>query len=281
MSRSPTFRSFERQLGGSKDKVYNSCLTYGIEMSSMNVETILEARGQKFVFSAKLVPGEAISMKVVSIDQTERWSGDFASSYIEELTSKAGALKKIQVFWKMLTTAAFKMSKSVRLEIIPPGEFELSGSDEIIGVLLTLHGEFDKIRYNLQLAKQPFTNDELVLTARKLFAEITRLKERIGELANERSVDALETQVADLTSMINSVEQEKDSEISRLKRKLRRLQARSELDETSFSRSSTMSPISPRSPRSPQGSPDYYDRLNMIRRPRMQYKDEEEKPRKR
>ena len=242
-------------------------------MSNTQIEAVLETKGHKFLFSAKLHPDTAITMKVMTIDQTERWTGEFAPSFLEDLTSKAGSLKKAPVFWKMLTTASLKMSKSVRLEVILPEDLDWSGSDEVIGVLLTHSGEFDKIRYHLQLTKQPFTTDELILTARKFAAEIARLKERCSKLQSERSTDVLESRIADLTAMIDSVQQEKQLEVAKLKRKLRKLEARSDADERSLRSPSNMSPTG-----SPNGSP-IFDGLNAIGRSRMRLKQETPKKR--
>ena len=226
-----------------------------------NVESVVDCKGEKFTFSANLIQEEAISMKLVSLDQTERWSGVFGSKLIEDITQKAGAVKRIPIFWKILCSAALNASSSARLDVFFPADLNLRGSDEMVFAVFTVSSEFDKVKYPFRLTQDPFTNDELVITIRKMFSEVSRLKDVLSEVTADSSVESLEYRISALNSMLETVQQEKDSEITKLKRKLKKLQDQSDAEEAVLARSMGMSP-----------GPDY-ERLNTIRKPRMQYKE--------
>ena len=125
-----------------------------------NVESVVDCKGEKFTFSANLIQEEAISMKLVSLDQTERWSGVFGSKLIEDITQKAGAVKRIPIFWKILCSAALNASSSARLDVFFPADLNLRGSDEMVFAVFTVSSEFDKVKYPFRLTQDPFTNDE-------------------------------------------------------------------------------------------------------------------------
>ncbi len=66
-------------------------------------------------------------MLCVEIEETvsnERWSGDFTSQYVEEITHKAGNFKKFAVFCKMLVSAFDKENDSVYVDVLTYADLE-------------------------------------------------------------------------------------------------------------------------------------------------------------
>ena len=226
-----------------------------------NVESIINFKGAKFTFSAKIIRDVAVSMQLISWDQTERWCGEFGAQLIEDVTQKAGALKNIHVFWKILCSAVLKTSSTATIDFFFPTDLNLRGSDEMIYAIFTISSEFDQVKFPFRLTQSPFTNDELIITIRKMYSELTRLKERLSEITADSSIESLEYRISSLNSVLETVQQDKDSEILQLKKRLKQLQDRADAEELLYSRSIAMSP-----------GPDY-ERLNSIRKPRMQFKE--------
>ena len=57
-------------------------------------------------YVVNLVVKEAlVSLEIEDSMSNERWSGDFTSQYVEEITLKAGNFKMFSVFVKMLISA--------------------------------------------------------------------------------------------------------------------------------------------------------------------------------
>ena len=66
---------------------------------------------------------------VVEIEQDEpthdRWSGEFSSRYIEDITAKTGNFKKFPVFVRMLQTALASSSSSVFVDLLTFSDLQM------------------------------------------------------------------------------------------------------------------------------------------------------------
>jgi predicted RNase H-like nuclease (RuvC/YqgF family) len=188
----------------------------------------LDFHGVPFHLEARYISDQLLTLSFVSPDFTERWYGEFTSDHIESVTHRAGAIKKLTTFWKMLCIAGTTASQSVSLSILVPSalfETLATASEDKIYIILTQISEFDQVRYPLRWRRTDFTAEELKATVRRLYAENLRLRERPALSAKSESGIALERKVAQLTGEIEQLQKEKDEEIRELERKLQGLSA--------------------------------------------------------
>lgn len=235
-------------------------LTYDSMSIANSFDTVVDFRGTEFKLSGQLQSSNIMFIKLSSMDFTERWEGEFAPEFIEDITQKAGSGKKLPIFWRMLCNSALKISKTVELEVFLPSDLHMTGTDEKVYLILTLTSEFDRVKYPLQLIKQEVSNEELIDTVKRLYNENLRLKERIEELTVDRSVSSLEQKIAALTDLLDDVQHEKDDEIHQLKRRLRHLQTKEVRSPSK----------SPRTPSPEKGT--VFDRFNRTKKPTMRHK---------
>lgn len=189
-------------------------------------DCLLDFRGVFFHLEARYMSDELFTLSFLSPDFTERWYGEFSSEHIEDVTHRAGALKKLSTFWKMLCTAGFKQSKSVSLEIVLPSAFLetlATVSEDKIYIVLTQFSEFDRVKFPLRLLYTEFTLDELKATIRRLYADNLRLKEQPVLPRPPDPREGLERRVAQLNEELARMQSAKDDEIEFLEQKLQEL----------------------------------------------------------
>jgi coiled-coil domain-containing protein 61 len=192
-------------------------------------DTAIQFRREQFRLQGRFMSDDYFSLSLVSRDFTERWFAGFSSDWIEEVTQRTGAFKRLPTFWRMLCNAALGISKAVSVEIIVSADvLESLGSkavDDRVYVILTQVSEFERIKYPLPLDTKPFENDELISRIRYLHRENERLRELLELNGKDESVDTLEKQASALTARIEEVRTDKDREIASLQGRLSSLQS--------------------------------------------------------
>jgi coiled-coil domain-containing protein 61 len=217
----------------------------------------IEFRRELFHLQGKFMSDDYFSLSLISQDFTERWFGAFTSDWVEDVTQRTGAFKRLPTFWRMLCNAAQRLSRTVSIEILIPADvLESLGSkmaDDRVYVILTQVSEFERIKYPLPLEKRPFENEELISRIRFLYRENERLKELMEMTGKDESVETLEKQASALTARIEEVRSTKDREIANLQGRLTTLQSSPPISPGLRRRksviSSTGSPFSKRSAR--------------------------------
>lgn len=90
-----------------------------------------------YVVNLTVKGGSMLSVEIEETVSNERWSGDFTSQYVEEITHKAGNFKKFSVFCKMLVSALDKENDSVYVDVLTYADLETlkarkAGNENII-----------------------------------------------------------------------------------------------------------------------------------------------------
>merc|ERR1712070_1342405 len=68
---------------------------------------------------------EAVIIEVERKSDGNRWRGNFAARYIEEITHKTGNFKKFPVFLKMLSSSLTQESDSVFIDLLTYDDLEM------------------------------------------------------------------------------------------------------------------------------------------------------------
>eukprot|EP01039_Chlorochromonas_danica_P009471 gene9471-10461_t len=144
-----------------------------------------------------------LSVEVEDEDSGDRWSAEFTSQYVEEITHKAGNFKKFPLFVKMLSSALAKSSDSVFVDLLTFADLEVlkarktgqpsssfssstTASPHRQGqkryIILTYTGEFDRVHYPLPLPYEDTPNAAALQRAVKRL----RNKLRAAEPASEK-----------------------------------------------------------------------------------------------
>jgi coiled-coil domain-containing protein 61 len=163
-----------------------------------------------------------LSLEVEQYDTNDRWSAEFTSQYIEEITHKAGSFKKYSTFVKMLMSSFSKESDSVTVDLLTYADLEAlkqrklghagasQGSSATMSqsrttaaqqskryVILTYSGEFDRVHYPLPLAFEEIPNPEaLRRTIRRLRMQSLQQIAKAAAPASEREREMRQTMAA-------------------------------------------------------------------------------------
>ena len=210
------------------------------------INIIIESNKRRYRLYAQYLTTNSFSVQIISEDFTLRYAGEFNSSYIEEITAKSGGFKRLPVFWKIFLMACQNTDTSPALEIdvytatelqnivafstplVKSHATSLTQSDNIIYddklfLIITQISDFDKIRYPLPLPYTPFTNDELMLSVRRLYKENEKLKGMLDEINANHSIISLEQKRSMLSADYEDLEIQKNIEIEQLQKKLTKL----------------------------------------------------------
>lgn len=210
------------------------------------INIILESNQRKYRLYAQYLANNSFSVQIISEDFTLRYSGEFTSSYIEEITARSGGFKRLPVFWKIFLMACQNTDTSPALEIDVYTATELQNIvafstplmksqtnsisqteniiyDDKLFLIITQISDFDKVRYPLPLLYTPFTNDELMLSVRRLYKENEKLKGMLDEINANHSIISLEHKKSMLSADYEDLETQKNMEIEQLQKKLTQL----------------------------------------------------------
>lgn len=236
------------------------------------INTIIEQNNKIYRLSAQYLSPESFSVQIISEDWTIRYASEFSSSFIEKTTSKSGSFKRLPVFWKMFFLACQKLENTkplLTIEILTSAQlqqfvtFPVSESliesqseldksttkDNKLFLIVTQISDFDKTRYLLPLIYTPYSNEELILSLRRLYFENKKLTNLLNEVNESHSIITLEQKMSMLNADYEDLQIQKDLEIDQLTKKLKKLKEErsKELATKKYMR---------------QASPQFYDRLN-------------------
>lgn len=150
-------------------------------------EFLLHFHGINYIITLTVTNGSVMTVEAEQSDTNERWTGEFTSHYIEEITQKTGNYKKFGVFVKMLLTALARDSDSVFIDLLTNSDLEMlkarkTGQPLVNSsfssnpknqmkryLILTYTVEFDRVHYPLPLAYEEDPNPAaLKATIRRL-----------------------------------------------------------------------------------------------------------------
>eukprot|EP01031_Cornospumella_fuschlensis_P028495 gene28495-34401_t len=178
-----------------------------------------------------------LTVEVEDEGSSDRWSAEFTSQYIEEITHKAGNFKKFSLFVKMLSSAFQKTNESIFVDLLTFSDLEIlkarktgqnmntsmrshdsqqSSNHLKRYIILTYTSEFDRVHYPLPLAFEDKPNiPALKRTIARLRSKLKSQAEKATEPANEREKE--------LNKMLHALRQEN----TELKHRLRQHSQRS------------------------------------------------------
>ena len=189
-----------------------------------------------------LSQGNTLSISVESNDTNQRWTSEFTSQYIEEITLKAGSFKKYSVFVKMLISAFNKESDSVFVDLLTASDLEalkarkmgnsMSDNKSISTsqassnikkryIILTYSGEFDRVHYPLPLPFEETPNPSA------LRRTISRLRRQLEQLKKGEVVTADTSTDKEARIMVTQLRQEN----TELRHRLRQLQGKGNIQK--------------------------------------------------
>lgn len=198
-------------------------------------EVAMNIKGTNYRLQTSIKQACCFSVMLYDDDTPDRWSGDFTADYVQAITTKAGAQRSLQVFWKMMQCAIAGTSDEVSLTLLSEGEFRrmcaesqnkcslssaMFTSVEHMYVCIEHNTTFSSAKYPLKLKRQPYTHEELCAMIRALKGENRRLQANQAQAGQSELVQSLETQIYEMNRILKKVEKEKDDEIQYLKTKI-------------------------------------------------------------
>lgn len=195
-----------------------------------HINAAFSARGRQYSIDVSINGNDSFCIDLYDEETIERWSSDFSSTYIEEITKKAGMLKRLSVFWRMIQTAFSGTSNEVSYDILTSEDVanlqkrshskSKKPSDDKRYFIITQVTEFDKIHFPLSLKRNAFTCEELVELVKGLKKENKHLKKSAGS----DKIQRLEAQIYDLNSAYDRMCEEKDTIIRDLQKHINSIQ---------------------------------------------------------
>ncbi|XP_032237227.2 centrosomal protein CCDC61 isoform X2 [Nematostella vectensis] len=178
-------------------------------------------RGIEYVLALTINKEENIfTLEVEDRLTADRWTGQFDTKYIEDLTHKTGNFKQFMVFVNMLESALNKNSSALSLDLLTYSDLEVlrnqrahrpgSGTQHIPPaqpsslhtkryLIMTYSVEFDRIHYPLPL---PYVGKpdpvQLQEALRRLEEENKRLKEQLLKRSTNGTVTHLQKEMESL-----------------------------------------------------------------------------------
>eukprot|EP00602_Paraphysomonas_sp_CaronLab_P000215 CAMPEP_0185031382 /NCGR_PEP_ID=MMETSP1103-20130426/18830_1 /TAXON_ID=36769 /ORGANISM="Paraphysomonas bandaiensis, Strain Caron Lab Isolate" /LENGTH=789 /DNA_ID=CAMNT_0027566895 /DNA_START=93 /DNA_END=2462 /DNA_ORIENTATION=- len=208
----------------------------------------MEFHGITFVVNMSAAES-LLSVDIEQVDSGERWSGEFTSQYIEDISHKAGNFKKFSVFVKMLSSAFSRESESVYVDLLTYNDLEVlkarrlgtaaplnsslsssaSRSQMKRYIILTYSGEFDRVHFPLPLAHEETPN------VHALQRTIKRLRQKLHEkeIADAAPVSLKEREMRQIDTQLRQ-------ENTELKHRLRQLEKRNGVSNGSSEPSGTV-----------------------------------------
>ncbi|OHT09691.1 hypothetical protein TRFO_21309 [Tritrichomonas foetus] len=197
-------------------------------------DIVVIIKDRKYRFSGRVLNHDSFTLKIINEDYTKRWAADFSANYIDDLTTKAGCVKRISVFWKMLINIASGESQTASLEILTTEEINEirknknkpveEDQDSKLYIILTQTSEYDKFHYPLPLPFMPFTYEEYAQTIQLLYHDNSQLHKSLIAADCTQAVISLENKVTEFAAMFEEMKRVKNEKIKKLQRKVRLLQ---------------------------------------------------------
>lgn len=203
-------------------------------------------KGIHYKIQLSIQQADTFSILLFDEDQPERWEGLFNGQSINNLTTRAGNTKKVQIFYKMLQNAILGNSNEVSFTIlsqrdineIKNGSNSQSQSQSTMSqinlnearyFILEQHTEFDRVKYPLRLICKPYSTEELKSIIRSLRSENKRLASSEQTSSQREKVQALEQQIYDLNGSIRRLADEKDQVILTLRHQIADLEEKARI----------------------------------------------------
>jgi hypothetical protein len=197
-----------------------------VDLPQTEFNVVVEGTECKYRLFGRATSRGTFSIRILNEDYTQRWMGSYSATFIDEITQKAGCAKKISVFWKMVSDAATRTSRTVTLDILTEEEIQNVGrlrvtseSGHRIFLLVTQSSEYDCFRYPLPVKTVPFTCEEYAETVRRLYQH----NKSLAAADCVSAAIAIEQKLADFRDIVARVQKQKDSEIAALRRKVKAL----------------------------------------------------------
>eukprot|EP00878_Enallax_costatus_P030873 GHUV01033675.1.p1 GENE.GHUV01033675.1~~GHUV01033675.1.p1 ORF type:complete len:207 (+),score=63.27 GHUV01033675.1:706-1326(+) len=153
----------------------------------------IDFHGVLYTITISVDGEEVLRIEIEDKDTLDRWRGEFAAKYVEDITSKTGNFKKFTIFVRMLQTAILQQSDSVFVDLLTFQDLELLKSKKAGGtngqsapprqlpasnkryLILTYASEFDRVHYPLPLLPEEHPDPQ------RLKAVIRQLRQQLGE----------------------------------------------------------------------------------------------------
>ncbi|EAX85332.1 hypothetical protein TVAG_022530 [Trichomonas vaginalis G3] len=204
------------------------------------IEAVFNIRDHHYRIGIETRSSKSFGVDLLDEDIWERWSSDFNASYIKEISRKAGAEKRISIFWRMLQTAIEGTSNEISFDVLSTADvnslqtklnpnYKSKDTEDKRYIILTQTTEFEKINFPLSLKQNP-------LTAAEYGDIIKTLRHENAQLRSQSGADKIQNLQAELRQLHQAyimMEDQKNAEINDLRLQLQQLQ-----NEVSYNRRS-------------------------------------------
>ena len=197
-----------------------------VELPGGEFNVVVRGRRGKYRIAGQVLSQDAFTVIAIDETYTHRWAGNFSANFIDDITQKAGCVKRINVFWRMLLSAALGESQTVTLQVLTDDEINSNSDDGRIFIVITQQSEFDRFRYPLPLKVARFTYEEYEQTIQLLYEDNKNLKKALANSDSADQIAALEAQVGQYKQKVEDVRRHKDAKIAALKKKMQKLKAK-------------------------------------------------------
>lgn len=225
-------------------------------IQEVDFDVVIGSASGKYRIAGQAMNHDSFTLRIINEDYTKRWAGTYSANYINDITQKAGCVKKISVFWKMLVNAVKNQNPSVTLEIFTDDEMlsfshsrVVNDHDPKLYILLTQTSDYDCFKYPLPVPFAAFTYEEYAETIKLLYEDNKNLQKSLAASDCTMTVLSLEEKLEEYTQVIEQLRKQKDLQIATLKRKVKNLKAKI---EEKNSRSFYTEPPKRKAPRSPR-----------------------------
>jgi hypothetical protein len=190
-------------------------------------DVVITGDVHRYRVGGQLLNDETFTVRIVNEDLTERWFGNYGANYIDDLTQKAGCVKRLSVFWRMLVDGAKCKSPKLTLEVLTSEEMENlshskfgSESDDKLFLLLTHASDYDCFRFPLPVKFVPFSTQELLQTVSELYQDNKRLQRTLAATDCMAQVISIEKKFGELQALLKETQKRSNTKILALKKQV-------------------------------------------------------------
>lgn len=156
-------------------------------------ETIFASQNEYYLLRGKLHKDERFSLALIKTDLTDRWYNDFTPLFIHKIAQQVGNIKKIMVFWEILSNYTEDNDIGYKIKIHSENKEE-DNQKSTIYLIIEETTHFSKVSYPLPLEHLPFTVDEFQENLRFFYNKIQCLEST--RLLHEKEISDLKTELS-------------------------------------------------------------------------------------
>lgn len=169
-------------------------------------ETIITGHDGLYILRGKLHKDERFSLALVRIDLTDRWYNDFNPLFIHDLAQKVGNIKKMMVFWEILSNYQEENQTEYKITVHNDKK-EQNHENQRKYLVIEEKTRYSTVKYPLPLENLPFTVEEFQDNLRYFYSKIQSLEST--RILNEKEMNHLKKEL--YNSIVNKEQIKKTS----------------------------------------------------------------------